>query len=374
MQILPSLNQGGVERGTLEMAEAILAAGGRSLVVSSGGVMVTRLKRMGAEHIALPVASKNPLRWPFIRRRLRQIMVEEGVNLVHVRSRAPAWIAMAAARRIKVPVVSTIHGRFKAGNIFKRYYNSIMVRSDHIIAISRYIAGLVKDQFPKIAKHITTIHRGVDINMFDPAKVSAQRVINAAHHLGIPDHKKVVMLPARPSLWKGQQITIEAMAKLDQKDIILVLVGALSGKAGFQQSLTSSISQLGLEGRVKLAPESQDMPAALMLADVVVMPSLTPEPFGRVAIEAQAMGRPVVAFNHGGAAESIIPGETGWLAEPGNVDSLGTAIAEALALKVLERKQFANRARQHIVANFSTDLMVSKTLSVYGKALKSALV
>jgi glycosyltransferase involved in cell wall biosynthesis len=249
-----------------------------------------------------------------------------------------------------------------------------MVRSDHIIAISRYIAGLVKDQFPKIAKRITTIHRGVDINMFDPAKVSAQRVINAAHHLGIPDHKKVVMLPARPSLWKGQQITIEAMAKLDQKDIILVLVGALSGKAGFQQRLTSSIAQLGLEGRVKLAPESQDMPAALMLADVVVMPSLTPEPFGRVAIEAQAMGRPVVAFNHGGAAESIIPGETGWLAEPGNVDSLGTAIAEALALKVRERKQFANRARQHIVANFSTDLMVSKTLSVYGKALKSALV
>ncbi|MBL6603332.1 MAG: glycosyltransferase [Alphaproteobacteria bacterium] len=158
--------------------------------------------------------------------------------------------------------------------------------------------------------------------MFDPAKVSAQRVINAADHLGIPDHKKVVMLPSRPSLWKGQLVTIEAMAKLNQKDTILVLVGALSGKASFQDRLTASISKYGLEGCVKLAPESQDMPAALMLADVVVMPSLTPEPFGRVAIEAQAMGRPVVAFNHGGAAESINPGDTGWLAEPGNVVSL----------------------------------------------------
>lgn len=374
MQILPSLNQGGVERGTLEMAEAILAAGGRALVVSTGGVMVTRLKRMGADHIVLPVASKNPLRWPFIRRRLRQLMIDEGVDLVHVRSRAPAWITMAAARSIKVPVVSTIHGRFKAGNFVKRYYNSIMVRSDHIIAISRYIARLVKDQFPKVSKRITTIHRGVDINMFDPAKVSAQRVINAADHLGIPDHKKVVMLPARPSLWKGQLVTIEAMAKLNQKDTILVLVGALSGKASFQDRLTASISNYGLEGCVKLAPESQDMPAALMLADVVVMPSLTPEPFGRVAIEAQAMGRPVVAFNHGGAAESINPGDTGWLAEPGNVGSLAEAIAEALALKARDRKQFANRAREHIIANFSTDLMVSKTLRIYTKALKSALV
>lgn len=374
MQILPSLNQGGVERGTLEIAEAILAAGGRAIVVSTGGVMATRLHRMGAEHITLPVASKNPLRWPFIRRRLRQVMIKEGVDLVHVRSRAPAWIAMAAARAIKVPVVSTIHGRFKAGNIFKRYYNSIMVRSDYIIAISRYIAGLVKDQFPRVTDRITTIHRGVNVKMFDPAEVSAQRVINAAHHLGIPDHKKVVMLPARPSLWKGQQIIIEAMAQLSQKDTILVLVGALSGTASFQQRLTASISQLGLEGRVKLAPESQDMPAAMMLADVVVMPSLTPEPFGRVAVEAQAMGRPVVAFNHGGAAESIIAGETGWLAMPGDVSSLAEAVEQALTLKTRERKQFANRARQHIVANFSTDLMISKTLRIYAKALKSALV
>lgn len=374
MQILPSLNQGGVERGTLEMAEAIQSAGGRAVVVSSGGVMVTRLKRMGAEHITLPVATKNPLRWPFIRRQLRQIMVQEGVDLVHIRSRAPAWIAVAAARALKVPVVSTIHGRFKAGNIFKRYYNSIMVRPDHIIAISRYIAGLVKDQFPHVAERISIIHRGVDVKMFDPGKVSPQRVINAAQQLGIPDHKKVVMLPARPSLWKGQQITIETMAKLNHKDAILVLVGALSGKAAFQQRLTTSITKLGLEGRVRLAPESQDMPAALMLADVVVMPSLTPEPFGRVAIEAQAMGRPVVAFNHGGAAESIVHDDTGWLAEPGNVDSLADAMAQALALKTRARKQFANRARQHIMDNFSTDLMVSKTLRVYTKALKSALV
>ena len=380
LQILPRLEQGGVERGTLEVAKAIIKAGGRAVVISSGGGLVASLRRMGAVHITLPVERKNPFYWWWIRRQVRQAMLQERVDLVHIRSRAPAWIAMAAARTLKLPVVTTIHGRFQAHNPFKRYYNSIMLRADYIIVISDYIAGLVRAHFPDATPRITRIYRGVDVVHFDADAITAQRVINAAQHLGIiPGDKKIVMLPARPSLWKGHKVMIEAMRHLTQHDALLVLVGALSGGAGFQRELMDTIAKLGLERRVKLAPLSIDMPAALMLADVVVMPSLTPEPFGRVAIEAQAVGRPVVAFDHGGAAESVIHnetgGETGYLAQINDARGAAVALAEAvdqaLALKKTARKRLITRARQHVLDHFTTEQMVAKTLRLYADAIKT---
>lgn len=370
LQILPSLKQGGVERGTIDMANAIIKAGGNSLVVSGGGAMVAQLQRIGAEHITLPVGSKNSLRWPSIRRKLRQLMIEHKVDLVHVRSRAPAWIGIPAAKALKLPVVTTVHGRFKATNVFKKYYNSIMMKADSIIAISHYVSDLIVKQFPKVVDKITIIHRGVNVELFNPKAVNAQRTINAANHLNVGENRKVIMLPARPTLWKGQEVMISAMAKLKHMDAVLVLVGAAAGHNGFQSKLVSLITANQLEGRVMLAPETSDMPAAMMLADVVVMPSLTPEPFGRIAIEAQAMGRPVVAFDHGGATESIIADETGWLAEPGNVDELAAAVDEALSLKPRARQQFSKRVRQHVVDHFTTDIMESKTLGIYRKLLK----
>ena len=381
LQILPRLDQGGVERGTLEVAKAIIKAGGRAVVISSGGGLVASLRRMGATHITLPVERKNPLYWWWIRRQVRQAMLQERVDLVHIRSRAPAWIALAAARALKLPVVTTIHGRFQAHNRLKRYYNSIMLRADYIIVISDYIAGLVRAHFPDATPRITRIYRGVDVAHFDADAITAQRVINAAQHLGIiPGDKKIVMLPARPSLWKGHKVMIEAMRHLTQHDALLVLVGALSGGAGFQRELMDTIAKLGLERRVKLAPLSIDMPAALMLADVVVMPSLTPEPFGRVAIEAQAVGRPIVAFDHGGAAESVIHGETGgetgYLAQINDVRGAAVALAgavdQALALKKTARKRLIIRARQHVLDHFTTEQMVAKTLRLYADAIKTS--
>jgi glycosyltransferase involved in cell wall biosynthesis len=370
LQILPNLKQGGVERGTIEMAKAIVDAGGTAIVVSGGGAMVAQLQRIGVEHIMLPVGSKNPLRWPSIRRKLRQIMTDNNIDLVHVRSRAPAWIAIPAAKVLKIPVVTTVHGRFKATNMFKKYYNSIMMRADRIIAISDYVSDLITKQFPKAADKITIIHRGVDVDLFNPKAVNAQRTINAADKLNVDENKKIIMLPARPTLWKGQEVMIAAMAKLTHKDAVLILVGAGAGRDAFQSKLMAVIASHNMQGRVILAPETNDMPAAMMLADVVVMPSLTPEPFGRVAIEAQAMGRPVVAFDHGGAVESIIAGTTGWLAKPADVDDLAAAVDTALSLKPRARQQYSKRARQHVLDDFTTDLMKSKTLTIYRKLLK----
>ena len=370
LQILPNLKQGGVERGTIEMAKAIADSGGTAIVVSGGGAMVAQLQRIGVEHITLPVGSKNPLRWPSIRRKLRLIMTDNNIDLVHVRSRAPAWIAIPAAKALKIPVVTTVHGRFKATNMFKKYYNSIMMRADRIIAISDYVSDLIIRQFPKAADKITIIHRGVDVDLFNPKAVNAQRTINAADKLNVDENKKIIMLPARPTLWKGQEVMIAAMAKLTHKDAVLILVGAGAGRDAFQSKLMAVIASHNMQGRVILAPETNDMPAAMMLADVVVMPSLTPEPFGRVAIEAQAMGRPVVAFDHGGAVESIIAGTTGWLAKPADVDDLATAVDTALSLKPRARQQYSKRARQHVLDDFTTDLMKSKTLTIYRKLLK----
>lgn len=370
LQILPNLKQGGVERGTIEMAKAIADAGGTAIVVSGGGAMVAQLQRIGVEHITLPVGSKNPLRWPSIRGKLRLIMTDNNIDLVHVRSRAPAWIAIPAAKVLKIPVVTTVHGRFKATNMFKKYYNSIMMRADRIIAISDYVSDLIIRQFPKVADKITIIHRGVDVDLFNPKAVNAQRTINAADKLNVDENKKIIMLPARPTLWKGQEVMIAAMAKLTHKDAVLILVGAGAGRDAFQSKLMAVIANYKMQGRVILAPETNDMPAAMMLADVVVMPSLTPEPFGRVAIEAQAMGRPVVAFDHGGAVESIIAGTTGWLAKPADVDDLATAVDTALSLKPRARQQYSKRARQHVLDDFTTDLMKSKTLTIYRKLLK----
>lgn len=370
LQILPNLKQGGVERGTIEMAKAIADAGGTAIVVSGGGAMVAQLQRIGVEHITLPVGSKNPLRWPSIRGKLRLIMTDNNIDLVHVRSRAPAWIAIPAAKVLKIPVVTTVHGRFKATNMFKKYYNSIMMRADRIIAISDYVSDLIIRQFPKVADKITIIHRGVDVDLFNPKAVNAQRTINAADKLNVDENKKIIMLPARPTLWKGQEVMIAAMAKLTHKDAVLILVGAGAGRDAFQSKLMAVIANYKMQGRVILAPETNDMPAAMMLADVVVMPSLTPEPFGRVAIEAQAMGRPLVAFDHGGAVESIIAGTTGWLAKLADVDDLATAVDTALSLKPRARQQYSKRARQHVLDDFTTDLMKSKTLTIYRKLLK----
>lgn len=371
VQILPALNKGGVERGTIEIANAIVQEGGRAIVISNGGQLEANIKRCGGEHYSLPVHSKNPFRWPFIRRRVKQVLALTGADLVHIRSRAPAWIAMPAARSLGLPVVTTIHGRFRRENIFKSVYNRIMMKSDRIIAISKYISRMVFEVHPQVASKIKVIHRGVDLTVFSPDRVPPQRIIRMSSMLDVPDDRPIIMLPSRPTGWKGADALIDAAGQIaDEKDFFILLVGASDGSAEYQKGLIQCTERHGLSSRVRLCPSVDDMAAALMLADVVVMPSTTPEPFGRVAIEASAMGCPVVAFNHGGAVESIIHGETGWLAKPGDTTSLALCLSEALSLNQKERTQLAFKARDLVESKFSTTKMCTETISIYTALLK----
>ena len=369
VQILPALNHGGVERGTVEMAEAIINAGGHAVVISNGGLLESKLARIGAEHIKLPVHSKNPFKILANRRNVKTLLASIKPDLVHIRSRAPAWSALTPATKLNIPVVTTIHGRFKANSFLKKIYNGIMVKSDHVIAISNYVENLVRQQFPQTAEKMTVIHRGVDVDLFNPQAVSPHRVINMSDHLVIPDGVPVVMLPARPTAWKGMDVLIEAMGMIKDKNFLLLLVGAGDGSQDLQNDLIKKIERADIMDKTRLTPSITDMPAGLMLADVVVMPSTTPEPFGRVAVEASAMGCPVVAFNHGGATESIVHGVTGWLADPVDPASLAQAVDNALSLKKKQRQKLALEARSYVEKKFTSDLMCQSTINIYLKLI-----
>ena len=359
-------NSGGC---TVEIAEAIVRAGGRALVASAGGPLVREVERAGAVHVALPVASKNPFVMRANADRLAALIEREGVDIVHARSRAPAWSAWVAARRTGRRFVTTFHGTYGAANWFKRRYNTIMTRGERVIAISAFIAGHVRQFYGVPSTRIRIVHRGVDLGRFDAKLVTAERVVTLATAWRLTDGLPVVMLPARLTRWKGQTVFLDAIARLGRSDVRAVLVGGAEGRENFRAELEGRIARLGLESMVRLVDHCNDMPAAYMLADVVVSASIEPEAFGRIVAEAQAMGRPIIATDHGGAKECVIVGETGWLVPPNDAGALADAIRLALALGPDARRALAARAVAHIAANFSKEAMCAKTLAVYDEVL-----
>ena len=369
LQIVPRLDIGGAERGTVDMARAVVEAGGTALVVSEGGVLEAELLRAKARHIVLPVASKSPFTIHRNVGRLVDLIRSEDVDLVHVRSRAPAWSALPAARRTGRPLVTTFHAPYNAGGSLKRRYNSIMARGDRVIAISDFIARHVRETYGVGEDRLRRIHRGVDVVGFDPSAVSSERVASLAARWNLPDGVPVVMLPGRLARWKGQAVMVEAMAQLARQDVVCLLVGVGSGHDGLRRELEQQIVSHGLQGRVVPIDGCQDMAAAYRLADVVVSASTDPEGFGRVAVEAQAMGVPVVATNHGAALETVEPGVTGWLVPPGEPLALAQAVGAALDLDEEARVRLAAIARARVVEHFSRARMCAATLAVYRELL-----
>ncbi|MDP6787446.1 MAG: glycosyltransferase family 4 protein [Rhodospirillales bacterium] len=370
LQVLPALGAGGgVERGTVEIAAAIAAAGGRALVASAGGAQVHELSRAGAEHFVMPLASKNPLVMRANVGRLVQLIESQGVDIVHARSRAPAWSAYYAARRTGRHFLTTFHGTYSAGNGLKRRYNAVMTRGERVIALSGFIAGHIHRYYGVPARRIRVIHRGVDLARFDPDKVGAERVVSLASKWRLPDGMLVAMLPGRLTRWKGQASLVEAIAQMSRRDFRCLLVGSDQGRTGYRRELEALIGRHGLDEVVRIVDHCDDMPAAYMLTDVVISASTDPEAFGRVIAEAQALGRPVIASDHGGARETVIPGETGWLTPPGDTAALAEALERVLGLGETQRRALADKAIAHVRRNFSKDDMCAKTLDVYNGVL-----
>lgn len=372
MQVLPALVTGGVERGAADVSAAIVAAGWKSVVVSEGGPMVREVERAGGVHVTLPIGSKNPITMRRNVARLVEVARLHGADLIHARSRAPAWSARSAARELGVPFMTTFHGTYNFGNPLKRWYNSIMAKGTRVIAISDFIARHVTQNYGTPPAILRTIHRGVDVSRFDPSRVSAERVIKLARDWRLPDGLPVVMLPGRLTRWKGQTLLIDAAAKLGRRDIVVLFVGSDQGRYAYRKELEALVRKRGLEGIVRIVDHCNDMAAAYMLSDVVVSASTDPEAFGRVVAEAQAMGRPVVAPDHGGAPEILKPNETGWLFKPGDAAGLADALKQALALDAAARDDLAGHAIANINDRFTKERMCAATLDVYEEVLRES--
>ena len=369
LQVLPALETGGVERGAVDVAKALAAAGWRAVVASSGGRLVHELQRASVEHVVLPLGRKGPFAVRANIDRLAALIEAEDIDLVHARSRAPAWSALHAARRTGRPLVTTFHGTYNFGNRIKRWYNSVMARGDRVIAISRFIADHIRQNYAIDEARLRVVRRGIDFAEFDPARVGAERLARLAGRWRLPDGMPVVMLPGRMTRWKGHAVLVDAIALLGRTDIRCLLVGSDQERRGYHRGLERRIRDRGLDGTVHVVDHCNDMAAAYMLADVVVSASLDPEAFGRVIVEAQAMGRPTIASDHGAARETLVAGETGWLTPPGDARALATALETALALDAEARGALAARAMPRVRADFSKETMCERTLAVYRELL-----
>jgi glycosyltransferase involved in cell wall biosynthesis len=365
LQVLPALVAGGVERSTVDIAQALKKAGGTPIVASEGGPMELELLRAGVQHVKLPLASKNPVVMLRNVRRLARLIREHSVDIVHARSRAPAWSAYYASRRAGAAFVTTFHGTYNFRSPLKRRYNAIMVKGERVIANSEFIARHIREHYAIDPGRVRVIQRGVDLARFDPARVSAERVIALAQRWRLPDGVPVVMLPGRLTRWKGQPLLIDAVAKLADLDFVAVILGADQGRSDYRRELEDAIRAKGLIGKAVVLDECDDMPAAYKLADVVISASTDPEAFGRVISEAQALGRPVVAADHGGAPEQLLPDQTGFLFPPGDVEGLAQGIRRALALSDAERRLIAMEALAHVKKFFTKEQMCARTLALY---------
>jgi glycosyltransferase involved in cell wall biosynthesis len=379
LQIIPELQSGGVERSSVDVAAALAEAGARCLVASRGGRLVSELQSKGGIWIPFPAATKNPFAMAFNSVRLARLIRDEGVDIVHARSRAPAWVAYYATRQTEARFVTTFHSAYSGSSPIKSQYNSIMVAGDLVVANSQFTVRRIAEQYPAAAERVAVIARGADLRWFSPSAVDARRVERLRSNWGVEPHQSVVLLPARLSARKGHSVLIGAARHLIAEGLSgarFIFVGDPHSDS-FLRNIEGQIARAGLNGVIRCAGYCEDMPAAYLAASVVVSPSTEPEAFGRVAIEAQAMGAPIIVSDHGAAAETVLAPpqaeeseSTGWRVPPGDATALARAIRQALELGASAREELMLRARNHVQTNFSVERMCQSTLQVYERLLK----
>jgi glycosyltransferase involved in cell wall biosynthesis len=382
LQIIPELEAGGAERTAVDIAAGLAAVGARALVATEGGRLVGELQAKGGVWVPFPAATKNPAAMLVNVRRLARVCHDEGAALIHARSRAPAWVGLGAARALGRPFVTTYHGSYAGRSSIKVLYNSVMARGDAVIANSHYTADLIRAAYPQAADRIRVIHRGTDFSVFSPQAVASERVEALRKAWGVAPHERIVLLAARLTGWKGQTVLVEAAARLRDAglgDVVYVLAGDPQGRDSYVRELDALIGARRLAGTVRRVGHCADMPAAFLAASVVAVPSTEPEAFGRSAVEAQAMGTPVVVSDLGAVPETVLappavpPHErTGWRLPAGDAGALAEALGAALALGATARAALGARARGHVERTFSLERMVAQTLDVYAALLGGA--
>ncbi len=365
LQVLPSLHSGGVERATLDMVKGIHQYHPKAgnYVASAGGVLVDEVNLYGGQHFTLPLNTKCPLTIYKNIKRLADLIKDQNIQLIHARSRAPAWSALRAARIVNIPFITTYHGVYNSNNFLKSVYNSIMARGDKVIAISQYVANHMYTYYPQFSSNVVVIPEGVDTDFLDPKKITDNEIKALKQEWKVPFDSKLILLPGRLTRWKGQEIILKALKLLDHTHLTVVLLGDDQGRHEYRLELDNLAKGLP----VKFIPSCNKMPVAYAASDIVLSCSTDPEAFGRVTAEALAMERPYIGTNHGATPEMCIHGETGFLVPPGDIKALAEMIKKVLSLSSEDKCSLGQQAREHIVKNFSLDMMMKQTLELYQK-------
>ena len=367
LQVLPELGQGGVELGTVQIAEALTAAGIENFVASSGGRMEFQLERLGVKHFKLPLKTKNPIKLWLNAKKLAKIIKDNDITIVHARSRAPAWSAYWASQMTGVHFVTTFHGTYGLGpHKIKKFYNRVMTYGEKVIAISSHIKNHLMTEYNVPEEKIAFIHRCVDIEKFNPEIITPERLKNTIEQYELPTDKKLILLIGRLTSWKGQGLLIDALYKLKSRDDFhCIFTGDDQGRTKYTESLIAKIKQYGMNECYTFIRHTDDVPALMKACDIVVSASLDPEAFGRIAAEGEAMGKIVIASNIGGSLDNLKDGITGRHFISGDADDLANKLQWALDLPSSEQKKMSAAAQNFVKENFTKQIMCDKTLAVY---------
>jgi len=368
LQVTAALEQGGVERGTTEMASFIVSQGAQSLVASQGGRLVTELEKGGSRHFSLPLAKRNPLTIFYSALQLQKIIRSEKIDLLHARSRAPAWAAFLACKLTGVKLVTTFHGTHRIQNRVKKYYNSVMVRGARVIAISEFIKNHILQNYSIREGLIDVVPRGFNPALFAPDLISTKQRHELKQRLNLTAGVAIISLPGRLTRWKGQPLFIAALAQIKDLQWQALLIGGGGRKTAYVKELKTLTQKLGIADRVIFLGDQENIVPYYAISDLIVSASTEPEAFGRIAVEAQAMAKPIIASAHGGSLETVRDGETGWLFKNGDVADLADKLRTALSGDV-DLTQIGTSGRHWVAENYTTDKMCQGEWQTYLKVL-----
>jgi glycosyltransferase involved in cell wall biosynthesis len=377
LQVIPKLGYGGAETGCYDLAHYLPENNCKSFIITSGGELIKFIDKEKVKLIKLPVHSKNPLIILFNAVALTFIILFYKISIVHARSRAPAWSCLIATKITGRKFVTTFHGTYNFNNRIKKFYNSIMVKSDLIIAGSNFIFSHIMDNYSKyinIKKKLLVIFRGINVDYFDPTTKTDNEEKKLLQNWGLIENKKIILLPGRLTSWKGQELFLEAInlvnIQLGYEAFYAVILGSDQGRDLYKKKLIRLSEQYRMTKQVKFINHCKDMALAYKVSNMVISSSIEPEAFGRVAVEAQSMEKLIIASNIGGSKETIIDEKTGYLFESGSSKSLSEKILKVLNLDDITLKTFGIEGRKNIIKKFNVEKMCFSTYSEYKKLIK----
>jgi len=376
LQVIPKLGYGGAETGCYDIAHYLPENGCKSFIVTSGGELTKFINKEKVKLIKLPVQSKNPLLIIFNTLALIFIIIFNNISIVHARSRAPAWSCLFATKITRRKFVTTFHGTYNFNNKIKKFYNSVMVKSNLIIAGSNFIFSHIKNNYSDyldIKNKLLVIFRGINVDYFDPTTKTEIEEKKLLKNWGIVDNKKIILLPGRLTAWKGQELFLEAInmvnIQLGYEAFYAVILGSDQGRDLFKKKLIRLSEQYRMTKQVKFIDHCKDMALAYKVSDIIISASIEPEAFGRVAVEAQSMEKVIIASDIGGSNETVIDEKTGYLFEAGNANSLSKKILKVLNLDDTTIKTIGTEGRKNIVNKFNVEKMCFSTYSEYKKLI-----